>query len=301
MMSHPFFVHALITGTATAVACGLVGYFLVLRAQVFTSDALSHVAFTGALAALVLGVDARLGLYTATLLVATVIAGLGRRARPDDVVIGNVFSVLLGLGVFFLTLYTTNHSASHGNAGINVLFGSIFGVSSSQARLVVVVAGLVVAVLLVIARPLLLASLDETVAAARRVPVKALGLLFLALTAVCAAQATQVVGALPLLGLLAAPAGAARLLTRRPWHAFALSAALAVGATWTGLIASFHIAKLPPTFAIVATATGVYGVAFAIDRLRHRTAYGTGGGWHGEAASVINRVRQRHRRRRPMA
>ncbi|MGH3618646.1 MAG: metal ABC transporter permease, partial [Pseudonocardiaceae bacterium] len=47
-----FLVNALLAGTAIAAAAGLVGYFMVLRTQVFTGDALSHVAFTGALAAL---------------------------------------------------------------------------------------------------------------------------------------------------------------------------------------------------------------------------------------------------------
>jgi len=51
----PFLLNALLAGTAIAVAAGLVGYVVVLRAQVFTGDALSHVAFTGALAALALG------------------------------------------------------------------------------------------------------------------------------------------------------------------------------------------------------------------------------------------------------
>ena len=50
LFDHPFMVSALLAGTGIALACGLVGYFLVLRAQVFTGDALSHVAFTGALA-----------------------------------------------------------------------------------------------------------------------------------------------------------------------------------------------------------------------------------------------------------
>ena len=52
MFAHPFMQYAFLGGTAVALAAGLVGYFLVLRAQVFTADALSHVAFTGALAAL---------------------------------------------------------------------------------------------------------------------------------------------------------------------------------------------------------------------------------------------------------
>jgi ABC-type Mn2+/Zn2+ transport system permease subunit len=50
--------NALLAGGAIAIACGLVGYFVVLRVQVFAGDALSHVAFTGALAAAALGVAA---------------------------------------------------------------------------------------------------------------------------------------------------------------------------------------------------------------------------------------------------
>jgi ABC-type Mn2+/Zn2+ transport system permease subunit len=42
----PFLLHAVLASTAIAAAAGLVGYFMVLRAQVFTGDTLSHVAFT---------------------------------------------------------------------------------------------------------------------------------------------------------------------------------------------------------------------------------------------------------------
>jgi zinc/manganese transport system permease protein len=272
MMSHPFFVHALIAGTAISLAAGLVGYFLVLRAQVFTGDALSHVAFTGALAALAFGLDARLGLYTATIAIAILIAVMGQRARPDDVVIGSVFSWLLGLGVFFLTLYTTTRSAGNGTAGVSVLFGSIFGISAAQTRLTVIITTGVVVILLLIARPLLLASIDEATARARGVPVRLLGVAFLVLAAVCAAQATQAVGALPLLGLLAAPAGAAHLLTQRPWLAFAMSAAFALTALWTGLVLAYTVAKLPPTFAIITVATTLYAAALTLSKLRPQPA-----------------------------
>jgi zinc/manganese transport system permease protein len=155
-----FLVNALLAGTAIAAAAGLVGYFMVLRAQVFTGDALSHVAFTGALAALALGIDERFGLFAATIGVGVSLGALGRRGRADDVVIGNVFAWVLGLGVFFLTLYTTNNSAGNGNAGVNVLFGSIFGLSRSEALTAVIVAALIAAGMVAIARPLLFASID---------------------------------------------------------------------------------------------------------------------------------------------
>jgi zinc/manganese transport system permease protein len=195
--------------------------------------------------------------------------GLGRRARPDDVVIGGVFAWILGLGVFFLTYYTTNRSGTgNGAASVAVLFGSIFGLSASRAALTALIAAVICAAVAVIARPLLFASLDEDVAAARGVPVRLLGYGFLGLAATTTAEATQVVGALLILGLLAAPAGAASRITPQPLRALPLSAAIAVASVWIGLTASYLVPKLPPSFAILTVATLTYAVAIAVCRPR---------------------------------
>ena len=132
MLAHEFMRNALITGTFVAVACGLVGYFVVLRAQVFAGDALSHIAFTGALAAAVLGFDTLAGLFVVTILGGIVMGLLGDRARADDVTIGSLFAWTLGLGVLFLSIFTTQRSAGNGTAGVRVLFGSIYGLSRTD-------------------------------------------------------------------------------------------------------------------------------------------------------------------------
>ena len=270
LLNTEFMRHALLAGTAIAAACGLVGYFLVLRAQVFTGDALSHVAFTGALAALAFGVDARIGLFVATIAVALLLGALGKRGRADDVVIGNIFAWVLGLGVFFLTIYTTSRSTANGSAGVTILFGSIFGISQSQAVTAAWVGAAICVALLLIARPLLFSTIDEAVAAARGVPVRLLGYAFLVLVGACAAEATQAVGALLLLGLLAAPAGAAHRLTTRPYVGLALAAILAVAEVWAGLALSAVASRIPPSFAILAVATAVYAIVLGAGSLRRR-------------------------------
>jgi zinc/manganese transport system permease protein len=270
-LGHPFFANAILAGTAIAAACGLVGYFLVLRAQVFTGDALSHVAFTGALAALAFGLDPRIGLFTATIAIAVLMGTLGRKGHPDDVVIGNIFAWILGLGVFFLTVYTTNRSTANGAAGVNVLFGSIFGISSGNAVAAAVIGAVICLLMLLIARPLLFSTLDPAVAAARGLPVRLLGLGFLALVGACTAEAAQAVGALLLLGLLAAPAGTAIRLTTRPYRALGLSAMFAVAEMWVGLGLSYAVPALPPSFAILAVATAVYALVLATSALRRST------------------------------
>src|SRR6185437_15569309 len=119
-----------------------------------------------------------------------------------------------------------------------------------------------------IARPLLFATVDEAVAAARGVPVRLLGFGFLALVGVTTAEATQAVGALLLLGLLAGPAGAALALTDRPYQGMVISAGLAVGSMWGGLLLAYYVPKLPPSFSITAVVTVVYAAAVVRSRLR---------------------------------
>ena len=277
MFSHPFVLYALLGGTGIAAACGAVGFFLGLRAQVFTGDALSHVAFTGALAALAFGVDLRVGLFAATIAVALVLGALGRRGRADDVVIGNVFAWILGLGVFFLTMYTTSRSGSgsgsgSGSATISVLFGSILGLSPGQAQAALWIGAGVVVAMLAIARPLLFATLDEAVAAARGVPVRVLSFGFLALVGAATAEATQAVGALLLLGLVAAPAGTALALTDRPFRGLGLAIAVAVGEMWAGLALACFVPRMPPSFSITAVATVGYAGALLWRSVGYRPA-----------------------------
>ena len=261
MFAQEFMRNALIAGGFVGIACGLVGYFVVVRAQVFAGDALSHLAFTGALAAAVLGLDVLVGLYLACILGGILMGVLGERARADDVVIGSLFAWTLGLGVLFLSVFTTSSSAGNGTAGVRVLFGSILGLSTSDVRTAAVLATLAVVLLLSITRPLLYATLDDEVAAAQGVPVRTLGLVFLAILGLIAAEASQAVGALLLLGLLAAPGGAAHRLTANPYRGLLLSALIAVGSVWLGLSLSYLFPTLPPSTMIIAVAFGAYLVA----------------------------------------
>ena len=268
MFAHEFMRNALIAGSFVGLACGLVGYFVVLRAQVFAGDALSHVAFTGALAAAVLGYDILAGLFLATVLAGALMGLLGERARADDVVIGSLFAWTLGLGVLFLSIFTTRSSAGNGTAGVRVLFGSIFGLSTTDVRRSVVLAIAVSGLLLAIARPLLFASLDAAVAVAQGLPVRTLGLAFLTLLGLVAAQASQAVGALLFLGLLAAPAGAAQRITANPYRGLFLSALFSVGSVWAGLTLGYLFPTLPPSSMIIATAVGIYLLALTATVVR---------------------------------
>jgi zinc/manganese transport system permease protein len=72
------------------------------------------------------------------------------------------------------------------------------------------------------------------------------------------------VGALLLLGLVAAPAATAQRLTSRPFLGLALSAGLAIACMWLGLVVAYVVPRVPPSFAILAVAAGGYALAYAL-------------------------------------
>jgi zinc/manganese transport system permease protein len=275
MLGQEYIRNALLAGSFIALACGVCGWFVVLRGQVFAGDALSHVAFPGALAAAAAGLDERVGLFAATVAAGGAIALLGRGAlagrggraagvQPaDDTTIGVMFTFILALGVFFLTLFSRGSGGSVGIQAAHTLFGSIFGLGSGEATLAAVLAGAVLVAVLAIGRPLLFSSVAPEIAAARGVPTRLLGFAFLALLGVVAAETSQAVGALLLLGLLAGPAAAAHRLLPGTGSSVALAAGLALVSMWGGLALAYAVPSLAPSTAVIAIATGIYLAARA--------------------------------------
>jgi zinc/manganese transport system permease protein len=136
--------------------------------------------------------------------------------------------------MLFVTLY-------HGFLnGVNaLLFGTFLGVTDREVRTLAVVAVPVLGMLAAIGRPLLFASIDPAVAAARGVPVRALGMLFLVLAGVVVAQVSQTTGSLLVFALLVTPAATAQRLTTSPVLGLQLSVIIALLVTWLGLGAAY--------------------------------------------------------------
>lgn len=271
MLAFDFMRNAFLAGGCIALSAGLVGYFVVLRNQVFTSDALGHVAFTGGLGGLLAGLPLVVAVFGSTVAGALAIGSLGGRVRGRDVAIGTVFAWVLGLGVLFLSLYTSGHSSVSGAVGLTVLFGSVLTLQPEQAT-IASAAGIGTSLaLLVICRPLLFASVDPEVAAARAVPVRLVTAVFLVVVGLTVAEAVQAVGALLILGLLVTPASIAQNVTARPYAGMLLSALLGVSFVWIGLALAFYI-PYPASFLIIAPSFAAYLVSTALRASRGTTA-----------------------------
>ncbi|MGN6373123.1 MAG: metal ABC transporter permease [Solirubrobacteraceae bacterium] len=239
LTSYPFMVNALEAGTIVAVMAGVVGWFMVVRRQAFAGHTLSVMAFPGAAGALLIGLSAAAGYFLFSGLAAlTIGAASGARTHGgrahESAVTGVVQALGLACGFLFLSLYKGLLANYEG-----LLCGSFLGITRGQVLALAAVAVLAIGSLALAGRPLLFASLDESVARARGVPVHALGICFLLLLGLTVAETAQITGALLVFALLVAPPATAQLLTARIGVSLVLSVAIGVLVIWAGVTLAY--------------------------------------------------------------
>jgi zinc/manganese transport system permease protein len=263
---------ALAVGGVVAVISAMVGTFTVIRGQSFAGHALSDIGTAGGSGAILVGVPTLYGFVAMNLAAAGVMELIGiRRPRGRDVATGIVLGASLGLAALFLYLDTTHTTAT--GATVDVLFGSIFTVSSGTVPLVVGLGGVSVALIALVYRPLLLSSVSDELARAQGVPTRRVGIAFLASLAIAVSLSAITIGAILSTALLIGPAAAALRITKRTGPAIGVAAALGVGATWLGILLAYDTATWsstgqawPASFCIVLVVFVLYLAASVASR-----------------------------------
>ncbi|MDT7567303.1 MAG: zinc/manganese transport system permease protein [Pseudonocardiales bacterium] len=281
MLSFHFMLNALRAGTLVAVVAGAIGYLMVLRRQSFAGHTLAVIGFPGAAGATLVGINAGYGYFGFCIAGALMIAALPGGGRTSGGVggfgeesagIGTVQALALACGFLFVSLYKGFLSGLN-----NLLFGSITGISDPQITTLALAGAGCLLALVVLGRPLLFASIDPAVAAARGVPVRWLGAAFLVLLGLAAAGTSQVTGSLLVFALLVTPAATAARLTARPAAGIALSIGIALAVTWIGETIAFF-SPYPIGFWVTSLAFAAFLLAVAYrgatDRYRRRTPGG---------------------------
>jgi zinc/manganese transport system permease protein len=268
LFEFPFMVNAFRAGTIVAVTAAIVGWFMVLRRQTFAGHTLALVGFPGAAGATFIGLSANVGFFGFCGAAALVIAMLpqsGQRSFSEEsAVIGTVQAFALASGFLFVSLYSGNLN------GVNaLLFGSFLGITNAQVLAIAVVGLATLLTIALIARPLLFASVDPDVAAARGLPVRVLGATFLVLLGIAAAATSQITGSLLVFALLVLPAATAQHLTTRPFVGVVVSVGLALTVTWLGLAFAYYT-TYPIGFYVTSIAFALYAGANVAPRLLTR-------------------------------
>jgi zinc/manganese transport system permease protein len=236
---------ALAVGGVVALVAGTVGVFTVLRGQSFAGEALGDIGSAGGSSAYLAGVAPLWGFVGIAVAAAGVMELIGvQRARGRDLATGIVLGAGFGLAALFLYLGTTYDNTT--GATVTILFGSIFTLDTSILPLVLGLGVVALAIVAVLYRPLLLASVSLDLAAARRLPVRLIGSLYLLAMALSVALSAVTIGAILSTALLVGPAATALHLTRRPGRAIAVAGAVGLAATWLGILLAYDSYRWPP-------------------------------------------------------
>jgi zinc/manganese transport system permease protein len=255
---------AAVIGAVTAVISAVTGVFTVMRGQSFGGHALGDVSAAGGSGALLVGLNPLLGFVGLGIFGAGVMDMIGvRRVRGRDLATGIVLGAAIGLSALFLYLDTSAGATT--GAPQQILFGSIFSITSSTIPAVVIFSLISLASIAVAWRPLLLATVSPDIAAARGVPVRLVGLLYMLALAVSVGLSSLAVGAILSTALLIGPAATALRLTRTIGWAIAAACLIGIGATWLGILLAYDSyywgashQGLPVSFFIVAVIFASY-------------------------------------------
>ncbi len=236
---------ALGVGGLAAIVTGVVGVFTVVRGQAFAGEAFGDIGTTGGSGAFLVGVGPLWGFVLGNLLAAAAMETVGiQRTRGRDLATGIVLGASIGLAALFLYLTTTEQSTT--GATVTILFGSAFTIASSTVPLALLLGLVVLGLILTLYRPLLLATVSPEMAAARGIPVRLVGVLYLLALALAAALAAITIGSILGTALLVGPAASALRLTKRPLIAMLTAAGIGICAMWLGIVLAYDSYEWPP-------------------------------------------------------
>jgi zinc/manganese transport system permease protein len=264
-----FVQRAALGGLCVAVLCGVVGTWVVVRGMAFLGEALAHGMLPGVALATVVGFPVLLGAAVSAAAMSVGIGALQRRGRLSyDTSIGVLFVAMLAVGVLIVS-----SSGSFATDATAILFGDILAITRADLVTLALATAAGVLVAAILHRPLVALAIDPRVAAtlglAPRVAQTALvGLVTLAVVA-----SYQAVGSLLVVGLLLAPAVAARRWTTRIPTAMAVASVFGAVAVVLGLVLSWHAATAAGASiatVAVALAAGSWMLRAVVDRQASR-------------------------------
>ncbi|ACL04078.1 metal ABC transporter permease [Desulfatibacillum aliphaticivorans] len=249
---------AFIVGGLASVPFGIMGAYVVTRRISYLAGAISHCVFGGIGLGLYLQnkvglqwFDPMYGAVGAALLAAVIIGAVSLYAKQrEDTVIGALWAVGMASGLLFVDITPGYFDIS------SYLFGDILLISTQDVWMVLGLNVLVVGLSLWFYNRLLAVCFDEEFSALRGIPVGAVYMLLLCLTALTVVLLVRVVGIVMVIALLTIPAAVASQFAKRLWQTMVMAVFFCLAFTWTGLGVSYHFSlSSGPTIIVIAGLT----------------------------------------------
>lgn len=258
-----FVQRALLGGALVAVLCGIAGTWVIVRGMAFLGEALAHGMLPGVALATVLGLPVLVGAAGSAVVMSLGIGVLQRRAKLSyDTSIGLLFVGMLALGVIVIS-----HAGSFATDATAILFGDILAIGVGDLFILAIAVALGVVTAVLAHRSLVALAVDERVARVLGLGPRVAQTALVGLVTLAVVASYQAVGSLLVVGLLVAPAVAARQWTERIPTTMALAAVIGVTAVLVGLVVSWHAATAAGA-TIAATAIAAAGVSWGLRSAR---------------------------------
>jgi zinc transport system permease protein len=257
-----FMQRALITGTAVAITCSIIGLFLVLRRQSLFGDAMSHVAFGGIALGLSINIYPIWTAFIVSVLAALGITKLKESTKiPSDSSIAVLLSSGLALGVVLISL-----SSGFSLDLFSFLFGSILLVGFQDEITVLVLSIAIISIVTLLYKKFMYITFNEEQAKVSGLDVSRMNYLFIVLASITVITSIRLVGVLLISSLIVIPNVTAMLFGKGFKKTAIISILVAVGSVEIGIMLSY-IWNIAPGGTIVLTSIAIFLFTISINTI----------------------------------
>ncbi len=237
LLTYGFLQRALFAGVFVALACALLGVFLILRRDAMIGHGLAHIMFAGVALGLLLDMMPLIAALVVGILAALAIMNLKEKAGVyGDTAIAIMSSIGFAAGILIVSFSNKFNVDLFG-----YLFGDILAIDSTEVWLSIVLAGSILFVIILCYRRFMFMTFDRESARAAGIKVKRLDTLLTVLTAVTVVLGMKVVGLLLVSALLVIPSAAGLQLGSSFKKAMILASLVAVLSVILGLVFAFYL------------------------------------------------------------
>lgn len=242
-----FFQNALLASILTAVVCGILGAYIVVRRIVFVSGGITHASFAG------LGLGVYLGISPILMAgITAVLAALGlakvnnEKELREDSAVASIWAIGMAIGVLFLAL-----TPGYTSGLASYLFGNIILVGVLDLYVLAVFSSALIFLVLGCYRQILYSMFDADFAQTRRLSSIFWNGLMLVMVAIGLVLSIRLVGIMLLMSLLTLPQTMMTLFSSNFKHIILGSIAIGLVANFIGLFVSYYWLSIPSGVSIV--------------------------------------------------
>jgi len=267
VLQYEFMQNALIAGLLAAIACGIVGVYVVVKKIIFISGGIAHASFGGIGLGYLIGISPVLGALVFSLASALGMGYVTRKTRlPEDTAIGIIWATGMALGIVFIGL-----APGYAPDLFSYLFGNILTVPASDLLLMLILDAIIIGVVIAFYKEFLAISFDEEYSTSIAIPVEVLYLLLLCMISLTVVILLRIVGMILIIALLTIPAALARQFTYNLRKMMILSVIFGIVFTIGGLWISYVLDLASGATIVLLGGATLFG-SFGFKKIRSMSA-----------------------------